>query len=524
MYKADVAVVGGGHNGLICAAYLAKSGINTILLEARSSVGGCASTVSDLGARFNICSCEHGLVRAMPIIEELELAKYGLSYVEPEASSVFAFYDDSEPWVIFSDVDKTLEGLSQSYPSQVEGYRRYLKDSIPIAMVALEMAATVPSATRFTKTLIRQKGKGIIQLLEWSRSSATEILSRYFDDWHMIMPAISVGPTVWGLAPDTPGTGLAALGYATRHVNRTGRPVGGSGSFTEAVKAAFEADGGKVICGAKVEQLFTDNNGVKGVRLENGDTVSTQIVVAACDPNRVFSDWVSEPPKKAQKMVKKWQNMPPQEGYQSKIDGVLGDLPEPWWGAKIRQNYDGLDPLGQTTILSPSPQDLAKAQELRFSGRVAPNPTMLFDVPSVPDPQMRTSAGKHILSLEVLFTPYSLEGGWSSSQEPQRWLDLWASLMEVGANEMLEDWRVVTPETYEKEFSMHKGHTPAFGGSPVGAFLGRPRELTRYKTDIEGLFLSGAATYPGAGIIGSSGRSCAYMVNSLLKSDLVRSK
>ena len=96
MSEAEVVVVGGGHNGLICAAYLARSGIDTILIEARSSVGGCASTVDDLGARFNICHCEHNLVRAMPIIDELDLAKHGLKYVETEASSVCAFHRSEE--------------------------------------------------------------------------------------------------------------------------------------------------------------------------------------------------------------------------------------------------------------------------------------------------------------------------------------------------------------------------------------------------------------------------------------------
>ena len=107
MREVEVIVVGGGHNGLICAAYLARAGVDTLLLEARPSVGGCASTVDDLGARFNICHCDHTLVRAMPVVDELELADHGLVYVEPEAGSVWAFHDRSDPWVIFHDVERT---------------------------------------------------------------------------------------------------------------------------------------------------------------------------------------------------------------------------------------------------------------------------------------------------------------------------------------------------------------------------------------------------------------------------------
>ena len=123
MFDAEAIVIGGGHNGLICAAYLARSGMKTILLEARETVGGCASTVSDLGARFNICACDHSLIRAMPLLEELELFENGLDYLEPEATYVNSFHDSQHPWVSFHSVERTLEGLAQTHPDQVENYK-----------------------------------------------------------------------------------------------------------------------------------------------------------------------------------------------------------------------------------------------------------------------------------------------------------------------------------------------------------------------------------------------------------------
>ena len=208
--------------------------------------------------------------------------------------------------------------------------------------------------------------------------------------------------------------------------------------------------------------------------------------------------------------------MPVPEGYESKIDAVLNELPEPTWGDKIRATHNGLDPLGQTTIISPSPQDLVQAHEMRPLGKVATKPTMLIDIPSVPDPTLKTASGGHILSLEVLFTPYSTPGGWESSNEPRRWLDIWGSFMKSEGIEKVEKWRVMTPENYENEFSMHKGHTPSFGTSPLSTFFGRDKELTRYKTSIDGLYLSGAATYPGAGIVGISGKNAAYVVSQAI--------
>jgi phytoene dehydrogenase-like protein len=160
---------------------------------------------------------------------------------------------------------------------------------------------------------------------------------------------------------------------------------------------------------------------------------------------------------------------------------------------------------------------LIQAHQRRAYGQVADRPTLLIDVPSLVDPLMSPATDRHVLSLEVLFTPYNHPGGWSSSTEPDRWLDLWAEQMVPGARDLVMEWRVTTPDRYETEFSMHQGYSPAWAGSPLDAFLGRAPELTRYRTPIGGLFLTGAGTYPGAGIIGASGRNAARVVLSSLR-------
>ncbi|MBI03846.1 MAG: phytoene dehydrogenase [Acidimicrobiaceae bacterium] len=512
MVDADVIVVGGGHNGLICASYLARAGVDTLLLEARSSVGGCASTVDDLGARFNICHCDHTLVRAMPVIDELELADHGLLYLEPDAAVVWAFHDRSEPWVIFHDTERTIEGLAQVYPDQVDPYRRYLADAIPVARLVLDMARTPPSAVGFASRALRNGPQGITRLLDWSRHSLVEVLGRYFDDWRLVMPAAAIGPTVWGLSPDAPGTGLAATGYAIRHLVRSGRPVGGSGALTDAVQLSFETAGGQVRCEARVESLVLESGSVAGIRMADGEVLSAPVVVAACDPARVFSDWLVDPPASARRLVDRWRRQPVPEGYESKLDGVLTGLPAPGWAASLTHRHSGLEPFGQTTIVSPDPVQLAESHALRSEGRIAERPTMFLDVPSVLDQSMIPSPGRHVLSLEVLLTPYSLRGGWPGSTEPERWLGLWADLMESGAIDLVEAWRAMTPDRYEAEFSMHRGHTPSFSGSPLAVLSARQPELTRYRTAIDGLYLSGAATYPGAGIVGVAGRNAAHVV------------
>ncbi|NIT97553.1 MAG: NAD(P)/FAD-dependent oxidoreductase, partial [Actinobacteria bacterium] len=128
------------------------------------------------------------------------------------------------------------------------------------------------------------------------------------------------------------------------------------------------------------------------------------------------------------------------------------------------------------------------------------------------DPTMCTPEGHHVLSIEVLFTPYAVEGGWPGSPEPDRWLGIWSQHLEEPIHDAIVARRTMTPDRYEAEFSMFRGHTPSYGGSPLAALLGTQRALTRYRSPIRGLYLSGAGTFPGAGIFGAAGRNTADVV------------
>ena len=120
----DAIVIGAGHNGLITAAYLARAGRRTLLVEARSSVGGCASSEDVLGARVNICNCDHLTFRTTPVHDELDLAGHGLRYLDVEPAQMNLTWDGSAAWPIFHDVERTIEALAATHPGEVAGYRR----------------------------------------------------------------------------------------------------------------------------------------------------------------------------------------------------------------------------------------------------------------------------------------------------------------------------------------------------------------------------------------------------------------
>jgi phytoene dehydrogenase-like protein len=505
----DAIVVGAGHNGLICAAYLARAGLDVLVVEARDQVGGCASTVSvdALGARVNICNCDHLTFRTTPIADELGLADHGLRYLDVEPVQLSISWTGAEPWLFHHDVGATLQELRRAHPDQVDGYRRYLVAARPVAELVLELATTPPTIPAVGQKLLDRRARGAGRLLAWSRRTAVDVLRSFFTSEALLGPVLTTGPAVWGITGEHPRTGLAATGYTMKHVARVGRPEGGSGRLTDAVAASLTAAGGKVRCGTKVTAIVAEGERVRGVELDTGELVTAPRVVVACDPRRALVEWLRNPPLAAQPMINRWANRPITEGYESKVDAVIAEPPQ-------LAGHSG--PMIPTAIVAPSVAGLAEAHRAMARGEVAAQPPLFVNVPSVLDPTMRVGSNgdteDHVLSLEVLGTPYVLNGGWPASREPERWLDLLAGLAQPGFREAIKRWRVMTPPAYERDFSLTRGHAPSFAGGPVAALVGRDKELTRYATPVRGLFLTGAATFPGAGVWGASGRNAAQVI------------
>jgi phytoene dehydrogenase-like protein len=531
-------VVGAGHNGLICAAYLAKAGIRTMVVEARSSVGGCASTeVAVGGAAVNICNCDHAMIRSTPIAEELNLSNHGLRYLDVDPTYAYQHWDGGDAWFLFKDVERTLESLQYSYPLEVENYKRYLREASPVARMVLEIGQETPTPGSVIRKSAKQAAvasRALPTLLKWSKRSVGDVVRSFFQAPQIQAPVVSTGPSVWGLSPEFPNTGLGALGYAFRHEVQIGRPVGGSGALTDSIAAAFVAHGGTVCVNTKVTRVLCDGERVAGIEVSNADgslsEMHAPVVVIATDPRVAMVDWLTKVPVKAEAMVNRYRSMVVHDGYESKIDAVLN---EPYRPKGMTDAM--LAKLGLTEhharipslVVAPSLGQMASDHALQGKGVIADRPQMFVQTPSALDPTVATGlpSGSHVFSLEVLWTPYELAGGWENSPEPQRWLRKVSELVDTDSgrpfHETVVDWRLMGPREYESQFFMHRGHAVAFSGSPITALLGTNREQSRYETPIDGLFVTGAATFPGAGIWGASGRNAAGVV---LRSDSRRAR
>lgn len=503
----DAIVIGAGHNGLVTATYLAQHGLSTLLIEARNDVGGTAATETFSGARVNICNCDHLTFRTTPIADELGLASHGLEYITIEPPQINGDWTSGRLWPLWHDVDQTLDALSHSHPQSVDGYRRYAKAAIPVAKLILEASSNPPSRGSLIAAVAKRGGRGVATMLKMSRMSAADVMRQFFDDEAIIGPAMVEGPVVWGLSPETPNTGLGAIAFALRHVAHLGRPKGGSGALPDSLKSAFLASGGMLRTNTRVVGIVCEGQHVSAVQTGDGASVTARVVVSACDPHSTFLRWLKNPPARAESMIARWRETPSGEGYESKIDAVTSQLP-----MYSGLTHPGLEqPIGSTVIISPSLAELHRGAQMMHEGRTMPRMALMANTPSVTDPTV-APADRHVLSLEALFTPYSFTDGWSAPHEPERWLKQFSTAVQPHFLDSIIDWRVKTPAEYESEFHLPKGHATSFAGGPLAAFLGTTPELTRYHTPVKGLYITGAATFPGAGVWGASGRNAALTV------------
>jgi hypothetical protein len=211
----------------------------------------------------NICNCDHITFRTTPVIEELGLAGHGLRYLEVEPAQVNMSWSGGAAWASYHSLEQTLDSIGRNYPSEVDGYRRYVKAAMPAVQLVFDAANDPPSVRGLTRKVLAKRGRGVATMLRWSRRSAADVMREFFTTDALQGPGMLVGPMVWGISPEFKGSGLGALTYALRHVGRVGRPVGGSGEVPRTLRPRSN----RRVCGAHQHQAVhhVEGNGVRSV-------------------------------------------------------------------------------------------------------------------------------------------------------------------------------------------------------------------------------------------------------------------
>ncbi|GAB5521169.1 MAG: NAD(P)/FAD-dependent oxidoreductase [Rhodothermales bacterium] len=499
----DVIVVGAGHNGLVTAAYLAKAGYHVGVFEKRDIVGGAVSTKEIIpGYQFDLGGSAHILIRLTPIVDELELENYGLEYLELDPL-FFAPFPDQDAFYIYRDVDRTCEHLESKYPGGGDAYRRYYNDWIGFGQAVRETFLSTPSPLQLGKAFAFRKGLNI----DWKKALPL-IMRPYGDvvDAYFSEPKLK-SALVWmaaqsGPPPTEPVSGPFVLWHPLYHESGVARPRGGSGMLTQALKNCIEAHGGEVHTNTPIDEVLVEGRRATGVRFS--DSIATARSV-------VFGTHILESMGRllpAEHRPKGLESLRVGNGFGAILRLAL-DKP-------VRYAADSSnDARIALQLICPSVQDINRTYGEYLTGRPATRPPIVGMSFSAVDDTLAPS-GAEVLWLWAQYYPYALSNGAQ-----------WDDIEDEVADEILETFEQYAPGTrdrivgqlfqhplwLERELGLHKGNVMHLEMSIDQMFMMRPMlGMANYKTHLKGLYLTGASTHPGGGIMGASGRNAARVV------------
>jgi phytoene dehydrogenase-like protein len=504
----DVAVIGGGHNGLVAACYLARAGLDVVVLEQSDELGGGTRTEELVpGYRFDTHSVAHNLVQATDVVRDLALEDVGLRYVEMDPFSV-AVRRDGTIVRFHRSVERTVESIAESSPADADRYRAWMRDTMPLVQVlsaGLGGSAAwrrAPGLALATGRALRRNGgpMGIAELLASPYRSV--LLQRLASD--LVHGPVAAFAAHASASPAAPGSALFGLWQAFYHQVGQWHAVGGSQALADALARRLEGYGGEARTGAPVERILRNGDSVSGVALADGSTVAARIVVAAVDP-RVALLELLDPPLTGP-VADRLGATHRGNAVQSLVLLAVDRLP-PYPGARPG-DHAGLQSFVDT--LDPLVDGFAQAEAARLPDD--PVPTYVF-TPSALDGTL-APAGRHTVYLACPCAPARLRGGWAAHRES--FADRMVATVEARAPGFRESvvGRVIrTPKDMATQLRWPGAHPMHLDVSLDQLGPLRPtRALAGHRTPVAGLFLSGAGTSPVGGVSGAPGRAAARAV------------
>ncbi|HMO15377.1 MAG TPA: NAD(P)/FAD-dependent oxidoreductase [Pirellulaceae bacterium] len=516
----DALVIGGGHNGLINAAYLAKAGLKTLVLESRPFVGGAAIT-EELRPGFKFTTFSYAISLLRPeITQDLSLVDHGLMIL-PLIRTFQPGYAGNY-LLLGPDGDENYHEIARHSAADAEAYRdlsllikrtcfalKPLMDSIP----PNRKGNTAEDQAHLEKfeSYIAGLAPDIRAILDrFANSTAADILDEYFET-DLLKAMLSTSGIIGSrVSPRTKGSGLVWLFHKMGEYDGVfgewGFHKAGNGGFTQVLARAVAALGGTIRTNAPVASLLYENGEVFGVRLANGEEINAKIVVSSLDPRRTFNQLVRpvDLPQDLVDAINQYEFW----GVASKVNFALHDLPK-FPGLENRSDiYMGF------TNICPTIDYIEEAYADCLAGRFSRRPFMDCCVQSTLDPDM-SPAGKHVMSCFVMYTPYRLANGDWTTERKNLGDTVEDTLDEFfpGFRNLVIQREVVTPDEIERCTGLTEGDI--FGGAldVKQMFFKRPAEgWNQYRTPIAGYYQCGSGTHPGGAVTGGPGKLAAQQI------------
>ncbi|MBE9049380.1 NAD(P)/FAD-dependent oxidoreductase [Nostocales cyanobacterium LEGE 11386] len=528
----DVVIIGAGHNGLVCAAYLQKAGYNVLLLEKRSILGG-ASTTEELmpqaapGFKFNPCAIDHLFIFLGSVIQELELYKYGLEYLFCDPV-VFCPHPDGKYFLAHKSVEKTCAEIArysqrdaQKYSEYVKYWHHFIGSVIPYFNAPPKSIVDIIGNYDLKKLqdLFSLLGgpNETLDLLRTMLTSPIDNINEYFDSEFLKAPLARLSAEL-SSPPSQKAMSFGAMMMVMRHHPGQARPRGGTGALTEALVNVVKSQGGVILTDQHVEKVLVDNGQAVGVRVAGGKEYrANQGVISNIDAKRLFlqlmdtSDVDHADPNLRERLDRRIV-----DNNESilKIDLALNE-PLRFEHHEHKDEY-----LIGSILIADSVNHVEKAHSDCVQGKIPDDdPSMYLVMPTALDPSMAPT-GKHTAWIEF-FAPYNITDAAGTGLKGTGWTD---ELKNQVADQVIDKLAHYSPNLQHSIIARHV-ESPAELAERLGFYRGnyyhldmtleqmlcfRPLpELANYKTPIDNLYLTGAGTHPGGAISGLPGRNCA---------------
>lgn len=505
----DVVVVGAGHNALISAAYLSQAGHRVAVFEKRSMVGGAVGTTDLIpGYRIDVGGSAHILIRTTPIVEELGLERHGLEYLELDP--MFSGVRRGEEAVHFyRDAERTAHEFERAFPSQGEAYLDFHQRWLPFAELVRDLFLSVPSPLSLGRKLLFDRTFG----RHW-RDALSTILKPYGEALPQNLSESRITtPMIWmaaqsGPPPFEPLSAPFLLWHPMYHVGGAARPRGGSGMLTVALANMIRAHGGEIHTDAAVDEIVVRAGRAVGVRVGQ-EHVSARAVLSGAHAHETFLRLLPE-------------EFVPDRIRRSRVGNGFGAMLRVALKSPVRY----AEPIDATArnglqLLCRDVEQINTAYGDFLAGQPSRSPPLVAMTFSEVDDSL-APPGHDVLFLWGQYYPYQLAGGRS-----------WDDIAQDVEDSMLDEFERFAPGTrdnvvgtffqhplwLERELGLRRGNVMHLEMSLDQMFLMRPAIGSGlYRGPVKGLYLTGASTHPGGGIMGASGRNAA----SVLLRDLAR--